>query len=87
MPTGSRSGHPTSDISPMLLNFLRLAVRAMRRHPAYALINIFGLGLGLFASFMVLLWVQDELSFDRFHEDSEQVFQVMRTSVNGGNVS
>ncbi|MFT5143557.1 MAG: putative ABC transport system permease protein, partial [Thalassolituus oleivorans] len=85
--TGSRSGHPTSDISPMLLNFLRLAVRAMRRHPAYALINIFGLGLGLFASFMVLLWVQDELSFDRFHEDSEQVFQVMRTSVNGGNVS
>lgn len=64
----------------MLANNLRLAVRTMRRHPAYALINVFGLGLGLFASFMVFLWVQDELGFDSFHEDPEQVYQVMRTA-------
>ncbi len=71
----------------MLLNFLKLLLRSMRRHPAYALINILGLGLGLFASFMVLLWVQDEFGFDRFHEDSDRVHQVMRTAVNGGRVS
>jgi putative ABC transport system permease protein len=71
----------------MILNFLKQYVRSMRRHPVYALINVFGLGLGLSASFMVLLWVQDEMSFDHFHKDAERIYQVMRTAENGGTVS
>jgi len=52
----------------------------MRRHKGYTLINILGLSVGLMVSFTILLWVQDELSYDRFHEDSDQLYRVMRTA-------
>lgn len=71
----------------MLLTFLKLSLRSMRRHPVYAAINVLGLALGLTVAFMALLWVQDELGYDRFHRESDRVFQVMRTAVNGGVVS
>jgi putative ABC transport system permease protein len=71
----------------MFFRNLALTLRSMRRHPAYALINIFGLGLGLLVSFIVFLWVQDELSFDRFHTEPDRLFQVMRTAEYGSVVS
>ncbi|MBN4056403.1 ABC transporter permease, partial [Rhodothermus sp. AH-315-K08] len=70
---------------PMIRSYIHMAFRTMRRHPAFALLNVFGLGLGLLASFMVLLWVQDEMGIDHFHEDSSQIYQVLRTSTFGGN--
>jgi putative ABC transport system permease protein len=59
----------------------------MKRHPGYAAINILGLTLGLFVAFMILLWVQDELGKDRFHERADDVYQVMRTVDFGGQIS
>ena len=72
----------------MLRNYLKTALRSMRRHKAYSLINVLGLAVGLAASFLILLWVQDELSYDQFPDEVEQIYRVMRTSRHGvGQVS
>ena len=52
----------------------------MRRHIAYTMINILGLSVGLVASFLILLWVQDEMRYDRFHEDVDQLCRDLRTA-------
>jgi len=71
----------------MIRNFLKTTLRGVRRHPAYALLNIGGLALGLFVSFMILMWVRDEMSYNDFHEDGERIMRVMRTTTNGGRIS
>ncbi len=72
----------------MLRNYLKTALRGMRRHKAYAFINILGLSVGLIASFLILLWVQDERSYDQFPDEVEQIYRVMRTARHGeGQVS
>ena len=64
----------------MLRNYLKTALRSMRRHLAYSIINVLGLTVGLVASFLILLWVQDELNHDTSLENREQIYRVMRTA-------
>ena len=72
----------------MLRNYLKTAFRSMRRHRAYSFINVLGLSVGLMASFLILLWVQDERSYDQFPDEVEQIYRVMRTARHGaGQVS
>ena len=61
----------------MLKNYLRLAVRRLRRQKGYTAINVLGLSVGLACSFFILLWVQDELGYDRFHAQGDQLYRVM----------
>ena len=49
------------------LSYLKTAWRKMKRQKGYALINVAGLAVGLAGALFIWLWVQDELSFDRFH--------------------
>ncbi len=49
-------------------------VRYIRRQKGYAFINVFGLA----CSFFILHWMMNELSYDRFHEDGDRLFKVMR---------
>ncbi len=67
----------------MLRHYFKTTLRSMRRHKAYASINILGLAVGLAASFLILLWVNDELAFDRFDGDDGQIYRVMRTARHG----
>jgi predicted permease len=60
----------------MIRNFLLTAVRNISRHKGFTFINVTGLAIGLAASLLILLWVQDELSFDRFHEHAESIYRV-----------
>jgi len=60
----------------MLKNYLRVAVRNLRRHFGYTVLNVVGLAVGIACCLFLLLYVQDELSYDRFHEDAETVFRV-----------
>ncbi len=71
----------------MLRNYLKTAIRSMRRHPLFAAINVMGLALGLFVAFMILLWVRDEMSYNTMFSDADRIMEVMRTSTNGGIVS
>src|SRR5436190_9325512 len=60
----------------MLKNYLKIAFRNLLRHKGFSFINIFGLGIGMAASILILLWVLDELSYDRFHHDPENAFRI-----------
>jgi putative ABC transport system permease protein len=69
----------------MLQNYLKVALRNFRRHKGYSFINIFGLALGMAVCILILLWVKDELSFDRFHEKADRIHRVTMDANVGGN--
>ncbi len=58
------------------MNYLKIALRNLKRHKVFSLINIFGLAVGMTCCIFILLWVQDEVSFDRFHEKKERIHKV-----------
>ncbi len=60
----------------MIRNFFLVTLRNISRQKAFTFINITGLAIGLAVSLLILLWVQDELSYDRFHEKGEQIYRV-----------
>lgn len=61
----------------MLQNYLTIALRNLLRYPAYTLINIVGLAIGLAACMLILLYVWDELSYDRHHPHADRVYRVV----------
>ena len=60
----------------MLRNYLKIAVRNMMRQKGYSIINISGLAIGMACCILILLYVADELSYDKFHENSERIFRI-----------
>jgi putative ABC transport system permease protein len=60
----------------MLKNYLKIAFRNIIRHKAYSIINISGLAIGMASSILILLWVQNELSYDRFHKNAGQIYRI-----------
>jgi putative ABC transport system permease protein len=63
----------------MLINYLKVAVRSMLRNKMLAVINIAGLAIGLTAGIFIYMWVQDELNYDRFHENADDIYRVVET--------
>ncbi len=61
----------------MIRNLFVFYIRNLLRNKEFSLINIGGLAIGMCASLVILIWVQDELSFDRFHEDSDRIARVI----------
>lgn len=59
-------------------NYVKTALRAVRRQKAYSFINITGLALGLGVCMLIVFWVVDEWSFDRFNANSGRIFRVYR---------
>ncbi len=51
----------------MFRNYLKIAVRNLRKNIAFSVINIAGLSIGLACCTLILLYIKDELNFDRFH--------------------
>jgi len=62
----------------MFTNYVKITLRNLFRNKLYSFINIFGLAIGLAACMMIYLWVQDELSYDRFHQKAERIYRVER---------
>jgi putative ABC transport system permease protein len=60
----------------MIKNFFKIAFRNIARHKGFTFINVTGLAIGLAASLLILLWVQDEFSFERFNLNSENIYRV-----------
>jgi predicted permease len=61
----------------MLKNYFKTALRNFLKQKAYTFINMTGLTVGLVSSVLILLWVQDEMQYDKFHEKDNQLYQVM----------
>ena len=66
----------------MFSNYLKVALRNIMKHKGHALINIAGLAIGLTCCILIMLWVQDELSYDRYHENVKDVYRVVRSAQN-----
>ena len=60
----------------MFKNFVLIAFRNLRRHVSYSVINIAGLSIGIACSILILLWVQNETSYDKFIPKSERLYQL-----------
>lgn len=57
----------------MLRNHLTIALRNLKRRPGYTLINVFGLAVGMACCLLIGLYIEDELSYDRFHENADRL--------------
>ncbi|MCG8605779.1 ABC transporter permease, partial [bacterium] len=62
----------------MFKNYLKIAFRSLWKYKGYSFINVFGLAIGMACCILILLYVQDELSFDKHHENSDRIFRVSR---------
>jgi len=60
----------------MFKNFFKIAVRNLWRKKGFSLINITGLAIGMAAAILILLWIQNEISYDRFHANKERIYEV-----------
>ena len=60
----------------MLRNYVKLAFRNLRRHAGYSFINVIGLTAGIACCILILLFVQSELGFDRFHKNANRLYRV-----------
>jgi len=67
----------------MLKNYLMIALRNIRKNKGYTFINIFGLSVGLACFILIALWIQDELSYDKFHKEKENLYLLTLTHENG----
>ena len=63
----------------MLRNYFKVALRNLSRNKVYSIINIAGLAIGMVCCVLILLWVQDELSYDRFHQRADNLYRVTET--------
>ncbi len=61
----------------MFGNYLKIALRNIRKHKGYSFINITGLAIGVAACLLLFLWVQDELSYDSYHEKADRIYRVI----------
>ena len=62
----------------MLRHFFTIAIRNTLKHLNYSLLNIAGLAIGIASFLFILIYVTDELKYDRFHEGYEQIYRVNR---------
>lgn len=60
----------------MIKNYFKIAFRNLWRYKAYSLLNISGLSIGLLSSILILLWVANERSYDRFHENASKIYRI-----------
>ncbi len=61
----------------MFNHFFKVFYRTTLNERTYSIINISGLAVGLASSIFILLWINDEITFDQFHESKERIFKVM----------
>lgn len=68
----------------MFQNYFKIAWRNLRKSKAYSAINILGLSIGMAVAILIGLWIWDELTFNNYHTNHEQLAQVMTTQTFNG---
>ncbi len=70
----------------MIKNYIKIAWRNLTRNKFYSLINIGGLAIGMTVSFMLLLYVYNEFSFDKFNVNNDRLYKVFINQPNNGEI-
>lgn len=71
----------------MIKNYLLISLRNLRKHFSYSIINIVGLGLGLSTFILLMVWIQHEMSYDKFHRESGRIYRASMEYSFGGQVA
>ena len=61
----------------MVRNYFKIALRNIRRNATHSVLNIFGMAIGMASAILILLWVQDEWSYDRFHKNADNLYRIL----------
>ena len=70
--------------SGVLNNYLKVIVRNLSRYKGFSFINITGLAIGMASAILILLWIQNELSFDQFHTKKDRIYLLYNSAVING---
>ncbi len=62
----------------MILNYLKTAIRRLLRNKSISVINIVGLSLGMAVTFVILIFVFHELSYDKYHKKKDRIYRVLQ---------
>ncbi len=68
----------------MFHNYLKVALRNIKRNKGLAFINIAGLAIGMACCILIVLYIQFELSFDKYHEKTDRIYLLKRHGIYGG---
>jgi putative ABC transport system permease protein len=68
----------------MIRNYLKIALRNIKKQKVYSLINFIGLAIGLSVTLVITLYIIDDLTFDRFHENRDQIYRFLSIGVKRG---
>ncbi len=71
----------------MFRNYLKIAIRNLQRNSVYSFINIAGLAVGIACSILIMLWVWDEVSYNRFHKNADRLGQLWVLNEFSDNIS
>jgi putative ABC transport system permease protein len=71
----------------MIKNYIKIAYRNLLRYKGHTLINVLGLSIGLAGCILILVFIQDELSYDRFHEKSADIYRIVTGYSRQGNLN
>ncbi len=70
-------GRTTGFTPALFLNSIKVSLRKMHRQKWYSLINVSGLAVGMACSILILLWVRNEVSYDRFHAHTKDIYRLV----------
>ena len=68
----------------MFKNYFKIAFRNLRRNKIYSFINIAGLSIGLACAMLIILYVKDEVSFDKFHKNVNNIYRIVSKNKHEG---
>ncbi len=68
----------------MFKNYIKIALRNLQRHKGFSFINIVGLAIGIACCLLIFLYVTDESSYDRFHDNADRIYRIISHSTIGG---
>ncbi|MCP4703252.1 MAG: FtsX-like permease family protein, partial [candidate division Zixibacteria bacterium] len=68
----------------MFSNYFKVAFRNILKFKGYSFINIAGLAVGMTCCILIMLWVNDELSYDNFHQNKDRLFRVAKQNIDRG---
>ena len=70
----------------MLKNYFKIAFRSLTKNKMHSFLNITGLSVGMGVTLLIVLWINDELSFDKYHKNYNSIAQVMQNQTLNGEV-
>src|ERR1700712_749856 len=71
----------------MIKNYINIAFRSLRRNKLLSFVNIAGLSIGLACVMLIMLFVNDEFSFDKFHQKGQRIFRLVSVSTDSTGIA